>query len=324
MPLVKSTYKPSYLLKSSHINTVFRTLFTTNRVNYTREGLELNDGDFMDLDFVFSNCDTLVVILHGLEGSSNANYIASISKYLSKQKTDAVVVNFRGCSGEENRLFESYHSGKTDDLDAVIKHINKEHNYKKIIVLGYSLGGNLVLKYMGEQGENLDKSITGAIAISVPCDLTGSSIALSRSTNKIYLLRFMITLRRKTLQKLKKFPNSFLNKQKIRATKSFKDFDNLYTAPAHGFKDAEDYYIKNSSKQFLAKITKPTLLLNALDDTFLNDECFPFEIAKENKYLFLETPKHGGHVGFNSKFIGTNGHWLEKRIYDFIKDHSIQ
>ena len=98
----------------------------------------------------------------------------------------------------------------------------------------------------------------------------------------------------------------------------------MYTAPAHGFKDAEDYYIKNSSKQFLAKITKPTLLLNALDDTFLNDECFPFEIAKENKYLFLETPKHGGHVGFNSKFIGTDGHWLEKRIYDFIKDHSIQ
>lgn len=324
MPLIESTYKPISLLKSAHFNTVFRTLFTASSVNYTRERLELNDGDFLDLDFVFSNCDTLVVILHGLEGSSNSNYISAISKYLSKQKVDVAAVNFRGCSGEDNRTFKSYHSGKTEDLDAVIKHINKEHNYKKIVVLGYSLGGNLVLKYMGEQGDNIDKKITGAIAISTPCDLTGSSIALSRSTNKIYLLRFMITLRSKALQKLKKFPTSFLNKEKILATKNFKDFDNLYTAPAHGFKDAEDYYMKNSSKQFLANITKPTLLVNALDDTFLNDDCFPYEIAKESKYLFLETPKHGGHIGFNSKLIGTSGHWLEKRIYNFIKDHSIQ
>jgi predicted alpha/beta-fold hydrolase len=293
-------------------------------VKYTRERLELNDGDCMDLDVVFSNWDTLVVMLHGLEVSSNANYIASVSKHLSSQKVDAVVVNFRGCSGEENRLFESYHSGKTDDLDAVIKHINKKHDYKKIIVLGYSLGGNLVLKYMGEQGDKLDKNITGAIAISVPCDLTGSSIVLGKSTNRIYLIRFMITLRKKTLQKLKKFPDSILSKKRIRAAKDFKDFDNLYTAPAHGFKDADDYYKKNSSKQFLSNISKPTLLVNALDDTFLSEECFPFEIAKDNKHLFLETPKYGGHVGFNTKFIGTNGLWLEKRIYDFINEYSIQ
>ena len=177
---------------------------------------------------------------------------------------------------------------------------------------------------MGEQGKNTPKNLKCAIAISVPCDLTGSSIALTRATNKIYLKHFLITLRKKTLLKLEKFPDSFLIKEQILAANSFKDFDNLYTAPAHGFKDAEDYWQKNSSKQFLSNIIKPTLLVNALDDTFLNEDCFPIEIAKESSHLFLETPKYGGHVGFNSKFIGTNGHWLEKRIYDFINEHSIQ
>ena len=179
----------------------------------------------------------------------------------------------------------------------------------------------MVLKYLGEQGENIHQKVKCGIAISVPCDLTSSSVELKKPKNKLYMTKFMQTLKPKTLQKMEQFPNSFLKKEHILAAKNFHDFDNLYTAPAHGFKNAEDYWEKSSCKPFLAKIKTPSLLVNALDDTFLSDACFPTEIAKKNESFFLETPKFGGHVGFNSKMIGKNGFWVEKRIHKFLKSY---
>ncbi|PHR74578.1 MAG: alpha/beta hydrolase [Lutibacter sp.] len=321
MPLLTSDYKPSYLFKSTHFNTVFRTFFMHATNNYNRERLELKDGDFIDLDFSTVNSDTIVIALHGLEGSSNSKYILAISRYINQQKIDVVAINHRGCSGEPNRLMESYHSGKTDDLDSVIKYIDQNNAYKNIILLGYSLGGNMTLKYIGEQGKNINRKIKCGIAISVPCDLTGSSVALARSENKIYMKKFLKSLKPKTLYKLKQFPNSFLKKDTILAAQNFYDYDNLYTAPAHGYKDAEDYWKKCSSKPFLSEIKIPTLLINALDDTFLSEECFPTEIAENSKFFFLEMPKFGGHVGFNSRMVSKNGFWVEKRIYKFLKSY---
>ena len=321
MPILKSTYQPLFLFKSAHFNTVFRTFFSNESINYNRKRLELEDGDFMDLDFSTVGSNSIIIALHGLEGSSDSKYIIAISKILNKYKIDAVAVNLRGCSGEPNRLLPTYHSGKTDDLDAVVKHIDKNYNYKNIILLGYSLGGNITLKYLGEQGENLHKKIRCGIAISVPCDLKGSSDALSTKENKLYMKKFLQTLKSKTLEKLERFPNSFLKKDKILAAQNFYDYDNLYTAPAHGFKNAEDYWEKSSSKPYLSKIKIPTLIVSALDDTFLSTSCYPIEIAEKHELLYLETPKYGGHVGFNSSMFSKKGFWLEKRILKFLKPY---
>ncbi|AOW19523.1 YheT family hydrolase [Urechidicola croceus] len=321
MPVINSTYKASFPFNNVHFNTVFRTFFTHDKVQFSRERIELKDGDFLDLDFSEVNSKTIVIALHGLEGSSESKYILAITNILNQNNVDTVAVNFRGCSGEDNRLLSSYHSGKTEDLEAVIQYIDKFRSYKNIIILGYSLGGNVTLKFLGEKNTNINSKIKCAIAISVPCDLTGSSIELAKTRNKIYMNRFMITLKQKALGKLNKFPNSFLDKDTITKAKNFYDYDNLYTAPAHGFLNAEDYWIKNSSKPFLKDIKVPTLLINALDDTFLSKECYPIEIAKKHKYLFLETPKNGGHVGFNSKIIGKKGYWLENRIAQFLKEY---
>lgn len=321
MPLIKSTYQPTYPFTKSHFNTVFRTFFSHIKINYKRERLELDDGDFMDLDVTSVNSETVIIALHGLEGSSDSTYILALSKVLNKATIDVVAVNLRGCSGEHNRVLASYHSGKTEDLDAVVNHINKNHNYKNIILVGYSLGGNITLKYLGEQGENLNTKIKCAIAVSVPCDLTGSSNALLQKSNMAYMHRFLKSLKEKAIHKNKQFPDASLDIDGLLTAKNFKDFDNLFTAPVNGFIDAQDYWTKNSSKPFLHAIKIPTLMVSALDDTFLSDECFPFEEAEDHQHLFLETPKDGGHVGFNSTFYGKNGHWLEKRIFQFMNDN---
>ena len=324
MPILKSTYKPFFLFKKKHFNTVFRTFFTYNKIEYIRERLELDDGDFIDLDFSNVNSSTIIIALHGLEGSSSSKYILALAKLFNQNKKDFVAVNLRGCSGEPNRLLSSYHSGKTDDLGLIINHIDTNYPHKNILLVGYSLGGNVVLKYLGEQGQNINPKIKCAVTISAPCDLTSSSIKLAGAQNKLYMYKFMNTLKSKTLQKLEQYPDSFLEKKAIKSAKNFYDYDNLYTAPAHGFKNAEDYWAKSSSKPFLYRIKIPTLMISSLDDTFLSDECYPYEIAEKHSQLYLETPKYGGHVGFNSKLIGKNGYWLEKRIVDFVKENSIQ
>ena len=321
MPIVTSDYKPSFLFKKTHFNTVFRTFFMSISNDYKRERLELEDGDFVDLDFSTVNSDTIVIALHGLEGSSESKYIVAISKYLNQQKIDAVALNHRGCSGEPNRLLKTYNSGKTDDIDSVIKHIDQNYNYKNIVLLGYSLGGNIVLKYLGEQGKNIHKKVKCGIAVSVPCDLTTSATKLNKPENKIYMTKFMQTLKPKLLQKMEQFPNSFLKKEDIIAAKNFYDFDNLFTAPAHGYKNAEDYWEKCSCKQFIPDIKIPSFLINALDDTFLSDECYPTEIAEKSSLFSLEMPEFGGHVGFNSKLVSRNGFWVEKRIHKFLKPY---
>ncbi|MFK5878569.1 MAG: alpha/beta fold hydrolase [Flavobacteriaceae bacterium] len=321
MPLINSTYQPTYPFTKTHFNTVFRTFFSRIKINYSRERLELDDGDFMDLDITSVKSDTAIIALHGLEGSSESTYILALSKVLNKADVDVVAVNLRGCSGEHNRVLASYHSGKTADLEAVINHVNKNYNYKNIVLIGYSLGGNITLKYLGEQGVKLHPKIKCAIAISVPCDLTGSSIALKRKENTAYMHRFLKSLKEEAVYKNTQFPEGKINLKEILSAENFEDFDNTFTAPVNGFKNAQDYWTQNSSKPFLHAIKIPTLMVSALDDTFLSEECFPFEEAKEHPHLFLETPKSGGHVGFNSIFYGKNGHWLEKRIFNFLSDH---
>ena len=317
MPIVlKSKYKPLYLL-NKHLNTIIPSLFRKVNVVYQRERVITPDNDFIDLDFSSNGNKKVVLVLHGLEGSAKSSNVKGIVEICNLNNYDAVVLNSRGCSGEQNKLITAYHSGKTDDIDLAICHLIKR--YEAVSIIGLSLGGNALLKYLGEDYASINY-IKKSVAISVPCDLKSSAIQMAKNSNSIYMKRFLKTLKNKVFEKCEMHKGHSFDLIKIRNAKNFADFDNEYTAPVHGYKNAEIYWKLNSSKPFLNKITTPTLLISALDDPFLTSNCFPYQIAKESDCLFLETPAKGGHVGFLSK-TGINGiYWHEKRAMEFIKE----
>ena len=312
-------YLPILPFRSTDFNTIYRKVFTNPEVEYKRERVLTVDNDFIDLDFSKVNSKKLFILVHGLEGSSQSKYIRSNAIYFNSLGFDICAMNHRGCSGEPNLLYSSYHSGKTDDLDFVINNI--ERDYDEIFLLGYSLGGNIVTKYTGEKGDTINSKIKNTIAISVPADLKSSSVELAKSRNWIYQNLFMKDLKSKLIKKVAKFSKIDIDLEYVNNIKNFKQYDDIYTSKAHGFKDANDYWEKNSCKQFICDIKIPSLMINANDDTFLGDGCYPIKEAKNNPLFTLEIPKHGGHVGFNISF-GENNFWLEKRIIEFIKKYS--
>ena len=323
MPIVKSDFSPSLAFKNKHFNSVYRVFFMKEKHSYERKRITTFDDDFLDLDFSLVGSKTIALLIHGLEGSSESSYVLAAVSELNKAGIDCVSLNLRGCSGEDNLLLKTYHSGKTEDVDFVIQHLLKNYNYENIVIVGYSLGGNLTLKYMGEYSENISSKIKCAIAVSVPCDLTASGRKMSTLINKPYMNRFLNTLRVKVEKKAKKFPEYALDKDALKKAKNFKDFDTIYTAPVFGFKSPEDYWRKASSKPFLKDITTPTLLITSLDDPFLSKECFPYQEAEHNNSFFLEVTKYGGHVGFMSSFNHQKNRWLEHRMIHFVKQNGI-
>lgn len=268
------------------------------------------------MDFSKVNSRKVIILVHGLEGSSNSKYILSNTQFFNNAGYDICAINLRGCSGEPNNLYISYHSGKTDDLDLVVKYL--EDKYEEIIILGYSLGGNITLKYTGEKGSSISSIVKNIVAVSVPVDLKDSSVELAKRKNYIYNSAFMTELKAKLKAKVERFDID-ISEEKINKVSTFNDFDNIYTSVAHGFKDAEDYWKKSSSRQFIPEIKVPTLLINAKDDTFLGEKCYPVIEAKNNSYFNLYIPKYGGHVGFNVSFNQKNNFWLEQNILKFIQ-----
>lgn len=318
MPIIESTYKAPYFFRNGFVATVYSGLIrSVNGLIQKRERITLSDGDFLDLDWSYSEEKTerLIIILHGLEGNAQRHYITGTAKLFNQNHIDAVSVNFRGCSGEDNESFRSYHSGETEDLRQVIQHILDTTQYSEIFIKGFSLGGNVTLKYLGET-TNLPVQIKAGIAVSVPCFLAGSANELHKFKNKAFHDKFKYNLKNKLLLKSKKHADK-LKVADVTSIKTLYDFDNLYTSKAHGFLDAQDYYKQSSSLQFLPNIGIPTLLINALNDSFLSSECYPVKEAKNNSNLFLEMPKHGGHVGFFQK---GGFYYNEKRALEFIKE----
>ena len=313
-------YSPPLLFRNGHIATIYAGLFRrVHGVEQQRERMNLPDGDFMDLDWSYSKneSDKLVVLLHGLEGHGQRPYITGSAKIFNQHGYDACAVNFRGCSGETNTLFRSYHSGATEDLDAVLNHVVSLEKYSQIIIKGFSLGGNMTLKYLGE-GRSVPKEVKAAVAISVPCDLHDSLIQLLKPKNVLYAKRFRNHLVAKLWAKHEKFPD-LISREEIRAIKNLKDFDDIYTSKAHGFDDAIDYYTRCSSKQFLKGVNTPTLIINARDDSFLGQACYPIEEVDNNENLFMEMPAYGGHVGFYEK---DNISYTEKLAVKFLRELS--
>ncbi len=319
MPLIShSTYTSPKLLFNKHLQTIYPSLFRKVKgVNYRRERIDTPDNDFLDLDWSIAGADKIGILSHGLEGDTGRSYMLGMAKALNRAGWDALAWNYRSCSGEPNRLLRSYHSGATDDLDVVVSHVIRQNKYKKIALVGFSLGGNITLKYIGEHGKEINPLIKKGVAFSVPCDLASSAEVLAQPSNKIYMNRFLKMLCEKVQAKKERMPGQ-IDDAGFEEIKDFKTFDDRYTAPLNGFADAEDYWNKCSSRQFLPNIAIPTLLLNAQNDPFLSKECFPVKEAEENPCFYLEMPKSGGHVGF-VQFNSGGEYWSEKRAVGFLQ-----
>ncbi|CAL2102949.1 Alpha/beta hydrolase [Tenacibaculum sp. 190130A14a] len=320
MPIIQCDFNPSLPFKNGHFNTVYRALFMKDEINYTRKRVTTWDNDFIDLDFSTVNSKSIALLIHGLEGSSQSNYMVSTTNILNNAGTDVVCMNLRGCSGEDNLLLETYHSGKTDDVEFIINYIVNNYNYENIIVVGFSLGGNLTLKYLGEFN-TIPEQVKGAVAVSVPIDLTSSQAELTKIKNKLYMTEFLRTMKLKLLEKADKFPEFELNRELLFKATKFRHLEKQYTVPVFGFESSEDYWEKASSKPYISKINRKTLLINALDDSFLSPECYPYNEAKNLKEFYLMTPKYGGHVGFAQSFNNQENKWVENQILSFIQNH---
>ncbi|NNE76331.1 MAG: alpha/beta fold hydrolase, partial [Pricia sp.] len=236
MPLINSDYRPPFYFRNGHLSTIYSGLIRrVDELEQKRERLELSDGDFMDLDWSYAPQPSkkVVILLHGLEGNAQRPYITGGAKAFNEAGIDACAVNFRGCSGETNRLFRSYHSGATEDLDAVVQHLNNTKNYDEIYIKGVSLGGNMALKYVGEN-RRIPKKVKAVIGVSVPCDLYSSLRELLKPKNYPYATRFRNHLVAKLFLKLPLFPNQ-ISRDDIQNIKNLKDFDDIYTSRAHGF-----------------------------------------------------------------------------------------
>jgi predicted alpha/beta-fold hydrolase len=318
MPFLStSNYRPGLLFKNAHIQTIYPPLFRkVKNIHYERERIFTPDHDFIDIDWSRAGGDKVVIILHGLEGHSRRSYVLGMIRAFNTRRWDAVAFNFRGCSGQPNRLIRSYHCGATEDLHTVLRHVMNRKRYTCISLVGFSVGGNLALMYLGEKKYPISPLIKSAAAVSVPCDLESCANKLAQRSNILYMKRFLMMFHNKIRIKMRMMPNE-IDDSNYHLIRTFKDFDDRYTAPIHGFSSARDYWNKCSCRQFLLGIDIPVLLISARDDPFLGKECYPVNEAKNSRLLYFEMPDHGGHVGFVD-FKQSGEYWHENRIAAFV------
>lgn len=283
------------------------------------ERLELEDGDFVDLKWMSRRHRRLVILCHGLEGSADAAYMRGLAGTLHPAGWDVVGWSYRGCGGGLNRMMRSYHSGESGDLQAVVRHAGR--GYDRLAVAGFSLGGNIALKYAAE-GE-VPEALAAVVAVSAPVDLASSARRLDEVPgNRWYRRRFLRTLVAKTLAKARRFPElgeRLAGRDGVAAVRTIREFDERITAPIHGFADAEDYWARSSAGPLLSRVAVPALLLNARNDPLLDTPSFPEEVARSSPFLHLECPARGGHVGFLDLRRGRQP-WHEERIRAFLDD----
>jgi predicted alpha/beta-fold hydrolase len=286
------------------------------------ERLDTPDGDHLTLVRVDGAGDDapLLVLLHGLEGTVNSHYANAILAHAAAEGWSALLMCFRTCDGVMNRARRTYHSGETTDLEFVTRGLVEAAPGRPIGLAGVSLGGNVLLKWLGEQGDSIPAEVRGAVAVSTPCDLSGSATRIDRGFSRVYQWNFVRKLRRKALQKLLDFPD-VADPGRIATARTFREFDGLFTAPLHGFRDADDYYAKSSSLAFLPHIRRPTLILSSRDDPLLPDSMIAdIEFAaRENPSLDLELHARGGHVGFVGGPPWRPSYYIERRVVSFLR-----
>ena len=320
MPLVAHRhYQSPFYLFNGHLQTIVPSLWrTVPDVDYQRERLELPDGDFLDLDWSrlpeHRPTDGFAIVSHGLEGDASRPYMRGMVRALNRTGLDALAWNYRSCGGEMNRLLRSYHLGDTADLDLVLRHALATGRYRRAYLLGFSAGGNVTLKYLGEDAAHVPTEVQRAAVFSVPTDLQASSEHIGRPQNQVYMRRFLKSLRQKIRDKAALLPGQ-VDLEGLEALRNFPQFDDKYTAPMHGFDSAEAYYRHASSGRYLSGIQIPTLVVNAQNDPFLPASCYPREVAANSPFVFLETPSEGGHVGFAES---SGEYYSERRAVEFL------
>jgi predicted alpha/beta-fold hydrolase len=312
-------YAPARWLPHAHLQTVYASLCApTPRVSYRRERWETPGGDFVDVDFVDGPRDAPSVhLFHGLEGSSQSHYARALMHAVRERGWRGSVLNFRGCSGEPNRRPRAYHSGDSDEVDWVLRRMKEKLGTAPLHAAGVSLGGNALLKCLGERGDEARKYVEGAAAVSAPVDLMAGGEALGRGFALLYARHFLVSLKRKSNSTIAAFPGLFDNAAVQRA-RTLRHFDDAFTAPVHGFRDAEDYWRRSSAKPWLGKIRVPTLIVNARDDPFMPEAALPTE-REVSDAVTLEFPLKGGHVGFVSGAFPGDIAWLPRRLLHFFE-----
>ncbi len=313
-------YRAPGWLPNPHLQTVYGSLFAAKpAVSYRRERWETPDGDFVDTDHVDGLPDRpWVVLFHGLEGSSDSPYARTLMHRVAGRGWRGTVINFRGCSGEPNRLARAYHSGDSAEVDWILNRVRPLANDAPLYATGVSLGGNALLKWLGERGDAARAIVTRTAAVSAPLDLMAAGEALGRGLSLLYAKHFLATMKKRAAAKHARFPGSF-DLERMRRSRTLREFDDVVTAPLHGYRDTDDYWTRASSKPLLGRIRVPTLVLNARDDPFLPEAALPAP-GEVSAAITVEFPARGGHVGFVSgPFPGHIG-WLPGRLLHFF-DH---
>jgi predicted alpha/beta-fold hydrolase len=324
MTTSQSAYRAPFWLPGGNLQTLYPALLANRPVvAYQRQRWDTPDGDFIDLDWtgiqrrestIGVKPQPLLALFHGLEGSSRSHYARALMHAATTRGWRGVVVHFRGCSGELNRLPRAYHSGDSVEIDWILRRLRKLHTDSPLLVAGVSLGGNALLKWLGEQQTDALAVVQRAAAVSAPVDLHAAGAALEQGFNIVYTRNFMATMKHKSLAKLRRHPGLF-DETRLRATRTLREFDDLVTSRLHGFKDVDDYYTRASSKPHLAHIAVPTLLLNARNDPFLPATALP-DVQQISAAVTALFPEQGGHVGFPDG-NGALG-WLPQTVLEFL------
>lgn len=306
-------------LANPHLQTLYASLLApAPAVAMRRERWDTPDGDFVDVDFVDGPANApWLHLYHGLEGSSNSPYARMLMGEVRARGWRGSVFHFRGCSGEPNRLPRAYHSGDTEEIDWSLRRVKALAGAAPLYVTGVSLGGNAFAKWLGERGESARAVVDAAAAVSAPLDLMAAGDALGRGISRLYAWHFLGTLKPGALAKLVRFPGLY-DAEAVRRARTLREFDNVVTAPLHGFRDTDDYWTRASAKPHLAGIRVPTLLVNARDDPFLPGNALPTE-REVSSAVKLEFPARGGHVGFVTRPFPGRIEWLPQRLLHFFQ-----
>jgi len=319
-----SDYRAPGWLPGGHLQTIYPLFIRPDPLPYLRQRWETPDGDFIDLDWVdppaappTADRRPLFVLFHGLEGNSSSHYAITLLRSAATIGWSAVVVNFRGCSGESNRLPRAYHSGDSDEIDWILRRLRQSFPARPHYAVGVSLGGNALLKWLGEREASAASCVQAAAAISAPLDLAACGHHLARGFNRVYTRHFLHTLKRHAAAKLRRYPGLF-DERRMCAASNLYEFDDVVTAPLHGFSGADDYWRRASSKPWLAGIQLPTLVLNAINDPFLPAHALP-TASQVARSVRLELPRQGGHVGFVTGNLPGRLDWLPQRIFHYFQ-----
>ena len=317
--IIDSDFQPAFYLRSAHAQTVFASSVRRSPPLTTRsERVELPDGDFLDLAWLPDGQGPIIIVLHGLTGSLESKYARGLLAEIQRRGWRGLLMQFRGASGEPNRLPQGYHSGQTEDLDYIVRLLHERHPGAPLAAVGYSMGGNILLKWLGEQGEAA--TLATAVAVSVPFDLAACARAVNQGLSRVYQAHLLKGMRAMAETKFARVPAPF-ELTDLAELKDFFAFDDAVTAPLHGFADARDYYEQSSSGRYVHAIRRPTLVIHALDDPFMTPAVVPTADQLSDQ-VCLELSAHGGHVGFvSADRLGRPRYWLEQRIPDYLANY---